>query len=218
MDRQALKFSVFDLDRTLFSKNSSLEFCKYLYKNRIFSFFFLLQSFLYGIRHKYFGLTLEQLHQKVFRKLLCGMSITLLSECVESFVEREMENLLYHPAVERLRLAQHLGHVTMILSSSPGFLVGAIASKLQVDDWRASEYKVDKDKRLCQIAQILQGETKAFWVRAVGDDLGIQKEEITAYSDSYLDLPFLQSAGVPVVVNPDKKLRKISKEQNWEEI
>ncbi|MBX9923329.1 MAG: HAD-IB family hydrolase [Rhabdochlamydiaceae bacterium] len=213
-----MKFSVFDLDRTLISKNSSFEFCKYLYKNRIFSFFFVVQSFLYCIRHKYFGLTLEQLHHSVFRKLLRGMSLTTLSEYVYSFVEKEIESLLYQPAIERLRLAQHEGHFTMILSNSPGFLVGPIASKLQVDDWRASEYKVDKDQRLCQIALILHGETKAFWVRAMSRYLGIQEQEITAYSDSYLDLPFLQSAGVPVVVNPDSKLKKISKEKSWEEI
>lgn len=213
-----MKFSVFDLDRTLLSKNSSFEFCKFLYKNRVFSFFFVIQSFLYSIRHKYFGLTLEQLHHSVFRKLLRGMSLKTLSEYVYSFVEREIENLLYLPALERLRLAQHEGHFTMILSNSPNFLVSAIASKLQVDDWRASEYKVDKDQKLCQIALILHGEAKAFWVRTMSRYLGIQEQEVTAYSDSYLDLPFLQSAGVPVVVNPDSKLKKISKEKNWEEI
>ena len=213
-----MKFSVFDLDQTLLSKNSSFEFCKYLYKRGIFSFFFVVQSFIYSIRHKYFGLTLEQLHHSVFRKLLRGMPLKTLSDYVYSFVERELETLLYQPAMERLRLAQHEGHFTMILSNSPGFLVGPIASKLQVDDWRASEYRVDKDQKLCQIALILHGETKAFWVHRISHYLGIRQQEVTAYSDSYLDLPFLQSAGIPVVVNPDSKLKKISKEKNWEEI
>lgn len=213
-----MKFSVFDLDRTLLSKNSSFEFCKYLYKNRIFSFFFVVQSFVYAIRHKYFGLTLEQLHRRVFDKFLRGMSLKTISEYVYSFVERELENLLYLPAFERLRLAQHEGQFTMILSNSPGFLVGAIASKLQVDDWRASEYKVDKDQKLCEIALILHGEAKAFWVQAMSLCLGIQKQDITAYSDSHLDLPFLEAAGAAVVVNPDRILKKISEEKNWEEI
>ncbi len=213
-----MKFSVFDLDRTLLSKNSSFEFCKYLYKNRIFSFFFVVQSFVYAIRHKYFGLTLEQLHRRVFEKFLRGMSLKVISEYVYSFVERELENLLYLPAFERLRRAQHEGQFTMILSNSPGFLVGAIASKLQVDDWRASEYKVDKDQKLCEIALILHGEAKAFWVHAMSLYLGIQKQDITAYSDSHLDLPFLEAAGAAVVVNPDRILKKISEEKNWEEI
>lgn len=213
-----MKFSVFDLDRTLLSKNSSFEFCKYLYKKRVFSFFYVIQSVIYSIRHKYFGLTLEQLHYKVFKKLLRGINIQTLSRHVYSFVESEIERMVYLPAMERLRRAQHEGHFTMILSNSPNFLVSAIARKLQVDDWRSSEYKVDKDQRLCQISLILHGEAKAFWVRTVSHRLGILKREITAYSDSYLDLPFLQSAGVAVVVNPDSKLKQISKKKSWEEI
>ncbi len=213
-----MKFSAFDLDKTLLSKNSSFEFCKYLYASRFFSFFFVVRSVFYYIWHLYFGLTLEQLHHRVFKKLLRGIDIGTLSRHVSSFLEQEMENLLYFPALERLRLAQHQGHFTMILSNSPSFLVGAIALRLQVDDWKASEYKVDKDQKLCHISHILHGEAKAFWVRKVSSLLGTSEAEITAYSDSHLDLPFLESAGVSVVVNPDSKLKKISKEKNWEEI
>ena len=213
-----MKFSVFDLDRTLLCKNSSFEFCKYLYKNRVFSFFVVVLSCLYYIRHKYFGLTLEQLHHRVFKKLLQGMSLQVLSCQARSFIEEDVENLLYLPALERLRCAQHEGHYTMILSNSPSFLVEVIAHKLNVDDWKASEYKVDKDQRLCHISQILHGEEKAFWVRKVSLDFGIDEKDITAYSDSYFDLLFLQSAGVPVVVNPDKRLKRISQERHWKEI
>ncbi len=213
-----MKFSVFDLDRTLFSKNSSFEFCKYLYKNQFFSLFFVLKSAFYYIWHEYFGLTLEQLHRKVFKKLLRGVDLQTLSSHVSSFLEQEMERLLYFPALQRLRRAQHEGHFTMILSNSPSFLVGEIASRLEVDDWRASEYKVDKDQRLCHISQILHGDVKAFWVRKVSLRLGIREEEVTAYSDSHLDLPFLESAGAAVVVNPDSRLKKIAGEKNWEQI
>lgn len=213
-----MRFSAFDLDKTLFSKNSSFEFCKYLYASRFFSVFFVIRSVFYYIWHLYFGLTLEQLHRKVFKKLLRGIDIKTLSSHVSSFLEQEMENLLYFPALERLRLAQHEGHFTMILSNSPSFLVGEIASRLQVDDWKASEYSIDKDQRLCHISHILHGKDKAFWVRKMSSLLGTSEGEVTAYSDSHLDLPFLESAGVPIVVNPDSRLKKISKEKNWEEI
>ena len=213
-----MRFSVFDLDKTLLSKNSSFEFCKYLYKKKIFSSSFFLKSIFYSIRYQYFGLTLEKLHHKVFQTLLHGFSFHILSDYVCSFVEKELEGLLYMPALERLKRAQHQGHFTMILSNSPNFLVGAIAHRLQVDDWKASEYKVDKDWRLCQISRILHGKDKALWVDKIRGQLGIPKQWVTAYSDSYLDLPFLRSAGVPVVVNPDSRLKKVSKECNWEEI
>jgi hypothetical protein len=37
----------------------------------------------------------------------------------------------------------------------------------------------------------------------------------TAYSDSHTDLPFLEVVGNPVVVNPDRDLRRIARERGW---
>ena len=37
----------------------------------------------------------------------------------------------------------------------------------------------------------------------------------TAYSDSHTDLPFLEAVGNPVVVNPDRELRRVAEERGW---
>jgi len=36
-----------------------------------------------------------------------------------------------------------------------------------------------------------------------------------AYSDSFSDLPMLESVGLPAAVNPDRRLRRIARERNW---
>ncbi len=90
-----------------------------------------------------------------------------------------------------------------------------IAQVLGVDEWRATQYAVDKQKNLCHIASIMQGEEKASCVKEIAGKLSIGKEKITAYSDSFLDLPLLLSAGIPVAVNPDRKLRRFSKRHDW---
>ncbi len=177
-----------------------------------------MQSLFYYVKHLYFGLSLEDLHHKVFQKSLRGISLRDLSFQAASFVEKEGTHLLYFPTLQRLRRAQHEGHYTMILSSSPAFLVEVIASFLSVDDFKASEYAVDKDQRLCKISSILLGDGKASWVHKVSLDLGIARDNIIAYSDSHLDLPFLLSAGTAIVVSPDAKLKKVSVEKGWEEI
>ena len=213
-----MPLSVFDLDRTLLRKNSSFEFCKYLYKKGVFDLPFVLYSCLYHIRHRFFGLDLEALHRKVFQRLLNGKCFRSLSAHIPHFIETHLEDLIYYPALQKLRLAQHLGHYTMILSNAPNFLVKEISERLGVSDWKASEYEVDKDAKLCQISLILQGKEKAKCVRDVSRKLKIPKSEITAYSDSFYDLPFLQCAGTAIVVNPDKKLQKYSLKSSWEEI
>ncbi len=170
------------------------------------------------MRHKFFGLTLTQLHEKTFKSVLYGKKVEVIAEYVRDFVDNWLSEALYLPAIAELRRAQHLGYYTMILSNSPSFLVKAIAERLNVSDWRATEYGVDKEGRLCHIAHILNGKDKAWQVKNIMRLLGLNKGNVVAYSDSYWDLPLLESAGRAVVVNPDRKLQRISLEHNWPKI
>ena len=211
----SLNLSVFDLDHTLLKKNSSVEFCKYLYKKKKLSFFSVLLSLLYYIRHSYLSLSLEDLHRKTFNKLLYKMRLEDLEKEASLFAQRYLDDLIYGPAFKKLKSAQELGHFTMILSSSPGFLVRVLAEKLQVNAWKASEYQIDESGRLSKISCILQGEGKAMVVQDTAKRLSISKKDITAYSDSHLDFPFLMSAGTSVLVNPTNRLKALSKELGW---
>ena len=49
---------------------------------------------------------------------------------------------------------------------------------------------------------------------AITEDLDLA--ESFAYSDSITDLPMLEAVGHPVVVNPDRELRRIAVERGWE--
>ncbi len=210
--------SAFDLDRTLLKKNSSAEFCKYLYKKGIFSFFSVVHACLYYIQHIYFGLTLAQLHQKSFNRLLKGLSIEFLEEQVEDFLNENLDSLFYPPALERIQKARQNNHYILILSAAPSFLVKSIAQRLKVDDWKGSEYGIDKERKLCEIASIVQGKEKSCYLALEKERLGLRKEDVIAYSDSHLDLPFLYAAGRQIVVNPNHKLKKIASKLGWEKI
>jgi HAD superfamily hydrolase (TIGR01490 family) len=210
--------SAFDLDCTLLKKNSSFEFCKYLYKNNVLSSFSMLYACVYYIWHTCFGLSLERLHSKVFESFLQGLSMEMLSRQVTSFVNLTWKDLVYFPAWERLKSAQHKGHFTLILSSSPSFLVRVLAEKFQVDDWKASEYLVDAEQKLSCVDSILLGNGKALALQRTCASLHIPTTQSIAYSDSILDLCFLQAAGLAVVVNPDSHLQKLSSSLSWEQI
>ncbi|MCX6989103.1 MAG: HAD-IB family hydrolase [Chlamydiae bacterium] len=213
-----MQVCVFDLDRTLIKSNSSFQFCLYLYQKKIFSCFHVIRSCLYYIQHRFLGLSLTELHEKTFKSVLKGMSLNTISMYVKEFVDHWLIDALYIPAICELRRAQHLGYYTLILSNSPSFLVKVIAERLNVTDWKGTEYEVDKDGKLCHIAHVLNGKEKASQVRTVIQKLGLTKNNVTAYSDSVSDLPLLESAGQAVVVNPDRKLKRISQAQNWPKI
>ena len=206
--------SVFDLDKTITADNCSLGFCRYLVRKNVLPFHTLFFSLFYYIKHVFFGMSLADLNTRTFQRLLQGRPLEKIETLVEPFLEEYFYTRIYPPVIAQLKLAQHLGYYTLILSNSPSFLVGKIAQLLGVNEWQATQYAVDKERNLCHIASIMQGEDKACCVREVAERLCIAKEKITAYSDSFLDLPLLLSAGVPVAVNPDRRLRRFSEEQN----
>lgn len=207
--------AVFDLDKTLVVDNCSFAFCRYLVSKKILPFSSLLCASFYYIRHTFLGMGLVDLHNRAFSTLLKGHSLPTLETQVEPFLKEYLPLKAYFPALSQLQLAQQLGHHTLILSNSPSFLVRKIAEHLHVDEWCSTEYAIDKEKNLCHIAFMMQGEEKAFVVKKTAERLSIPVENITAYSDSFFDLPLLLSAGVPVAVNPDLKLRRFAHAHNW---
>ena len=207
--------TVFDLDRTIVADNCSLDFCRYLVSKNILPSSSLIYSLFYYIKHLFFGMSLSDLHDRVFEHLLRGKSLEQLEVNVEPFLQEYLFPQIYPPVLAELRLAQHLGYYTLILSNSPSFLVEKIALILGVNEWRATQYAVDKERKLCHITSIMQGEEKASCVQEIAGKLSIGKEQITAYSDSFLDLPLLLSAGTPIAVNPDRKLRRFSQQHQW---
>jgi len=165
--------------------------------------------------HKGHMLSLSSLHHAAFGLLFRGCLASSLLPHVDDFLAKHLDRLLYLPAIHRLRKAQAEGHFVAILSSSPDFLVSKIAEKLSVADWHASHYFIDRHQKFSHISLLIEGDEKALLVREYAEKLRIAKTRIAAYSDSYLDLPFLQSAGIVIGVNPDRRLRRLCLKNCW---
>lgn len=207
--------SAFDLDHTLFSDNSGFRFGLYLYRKRLYSFRHLLAIFFVYILVYCGLLSLKNLHQVGFKYLFRGQSEPLVKQWIEDFLNEDFEKCLYKPALDKLREAQSAGHLTIILSNSPDFIVEAVAKRLGIPQWRSTEYALDKERRFCHILRIMYGEDKATAVEELRKEYRLTKSAVTAYTDSHLDLPFLMIAGTAIGVNPDRQLRAICKKNNW---
>ena len=211
-----LKASIFDLDRTLIRSNCSWDFCCYLISKKVLARTTFLRCLFYYFQHVLLKMPPARLHELVFNQFLRGVCLESLTDHVDAFISSYLDKMLYDPVVRRLELAKHLGHYTMILSSSPSFLVEKIAYYFSVDHWMSTHYAVDKDQKLCHISAIMEGERKASCALKSAEQLGICPSAITAYSDSVWDLPLLSIVGKAVAVRPDRRLRAIAKMRNWE--
>lgn len=207
--------SAFDLDHTLLRVNSSFHFCKYLCQRGYVPRWKLFFVFSYTIQHLLGLLSTKDLHNLAFQRFFFGLNPVDVQRWVDEFLHRYFNHYLYLPAIEVLQKSQEAGDVTMILSSSPNFLVEPIAKKLNISLWYATEYAIDKDCRFCHISHIVLGDEKKQKIDELRQQLGSAGTVVTAYSDSHLDLPFLLAADIRVGVNPTRQLRAICQRNHW---
>jgi phosphoserine phosphatase len=213
--RSMMKLTVFDLDHTLLSVNSSYVFGQYLYRQRFYSFISMGYCVLCYALHKVGYLPIPQLHQRIFQSIFNGKTVPELERAAESFLDLHLSEMVYEPALMQLKEAQREGYPIVILSSAPDFLVKPIASRLGVNLWEATCYAINTENRLCGISHVVQGKDKANAALKIAAQMGISNESIVVYTDSYLDLPLLEVAGSAIGVNPDKKLRGLCQQKGW---
>lgn len=158
---------------------------------------------------------MRKLHEATFNNFFCGLSARTVDDYATKFISIKLNDLIYQPAFDKLQQAKNDGYYTVILSSSPDFLVEKIALMLQVDTWDSTIYQKNKLNHFSHITQFMEGEQKAQILLQLMEELKISKENVTAYTDSYLDLPFLQASGNPIGVNPDRRLKAYCRQNRW---
>jgi HAD superfamily hydrolase (TIGR01490 family) len=207
---------VFDLDHTLIRINSSYAFGSYLFQQKQFYLAQIVWSLIDYMRHQWLGLSMQQLHQKSFNRLFKNFPFIRLQACVQDFLDKNLKDLLSLPVWERLKVAQTEGHETLLLSSSPDFLVQPLAANLGVSGWGATIYQMNEEGNLSHLSQVMDGKQKAHYLLNHLKTSEFSLSSVTAYSDSYLDLPLLEIVGQAIGVNPDKRLKKVCVQNQWE--
>ena len=176
----------------------------------------MLKLVLYYSLHKLDVLCLEKLHQHIFQEIFFGKNADSIKEHVNLFIAEHLNSYLYIPAVQKLQSAKKNQDFISLLSNSPDFLVGPIASFLKIEDWKGTVYEIDKTGHFSKISSFFEGDQKAEYLKSLCKRFNLLKENVVAYSDSFLDLPFLMEAGKVVAVNPDRKLKLLSQQNKWE--
>ncbi|MBS4168500.1 haloacid dehalogenase-like hydrolase [Parachlamydia sp. AcF125] len=206
--------TVFDLDHTLLLQNSSLKLGIYLYQTGKLTWYKMcLLIACYGL-HKIGVVSFRRLHLLCLKIYFQFIAFSELETWIEEFLDSQFEKMINPLVVSKLGEAQQLNHYTILLSTSPAFLVKHFAKRFQVDYWKGTSYIVENDK-LIGVASVLGGQDKATYVASFLKEKGIPLHHSTAYTDHIADLPLLQTVGNAVVVNPSKKLRRLCLQNNW---
>lgn len=207
----------FDLDKTIIAKSSAYAFNKQFLERGIISPTDMLQM---ALSH---ALYMSQGHDEVqmeatreqFSALIAGHSARELRQVAIETLEQNITPYIYAEALDLIREHRTQGHQVFIISASARQIVEPIAQALGVYNVVATELEVRDGVFTGETEFFCRGENKAVQMRRIAKKHQLDLAECFAYSDSITDEPMLSAVGHPVVVNPDRALRKIAAEREW---
>jgi len=207
----------FDLDRTLLRRSSALALAGTFRERGLISRWQMLRAAGWQLLFVARGASHETVRRAAEDglRVLAGYTPEELRELCANALEPVLRPLVY---AEPLRLVQQhheRGEKVYIVSATLQEIVDVIAEDLGFDGALGTLCEVKDGRYTGRAERALHAGAKADCIRAVAEREGYDLAECTAYSDSHTDVPFLEAVGHPVVVNPDRGLRRIAAERDW---
>lgn len=216
---RTVEAAFFDLDKTVIAKASMVAFGRPLLAEGFISRRLMVRALWNNLIFHWMGADEEQMRK--FResalRITRGWDQALISSLVRDNLTEVIEPIVYDEALDLIRAHQAAGREVYLVSASPIEIVAPLGTFLRVDGTIASQARIDEAGRYTgEVDFYSYGPFKAEAITELAAERGIDLAASFAYSDSATDLPMLEVVGHPVVVNPDKELRRIARERDWE--
>jgi HAD superfamily hydrolase (TIGR01490 family) len=135
--------------------------------------------------------------------------------CTEIFHEVLLPSV-YNEAVAEIEFHKTRNAHIVILSSALKTVCHEMAMFLNIDDIICSELEVENGYLTGRpLGRLCFGEEKALRLQEYCNKNNYRTSDAWYYGDSISDLQVLNTVGIPVCVNPDKKLRKTAQKRGW---
>lgn len=209
----------FDLDKTIVSRSSSLALGRPLYRAGMVSRGQLMRGAYAQLVYLLIGADEDRMDRlkEGMLQLTKGWDRGQVERLVQDVMLDVIDPYVYQEALDLIAEHQAAGRRIYIVSSSPEEVVRPLARHFGVSGVIATRAQVGPDNRYTgELEFYAYGQQKADAIRALADRDDIDLSGCYAYTDSITDVPMLEVVGNPVAVNPDKELRHVAEEREWE--
>jgi HAD superfamily hydrolase (TIGR01490 family) len=208
----------FDLDRTLIRRSSALALAPAFRRHGVIGRGQLAKAALWQLLFAARGASREAVRRAAEDglMLLRGFPVASMDTLVREALEPTLKPLVYPQALSLVREHRERGEPTYVVSATLQEIIEPLALDLGFDGALGSVCEVHEGRFTGRVVRACHGAGKADAVRVLAAREQLDLARSTAYSDSYSDVPFLEAVGRPVVVNPDRELRRLATERGWE--
>ncbi len=214
---QARTAALFDLDKTVIAKSSTLAFSKPFFNQGLINRRTVLKSSYAQFLYLLSGADHDQMDRmRVHLTDMCtGWDVAQVQSIVNETLHDIVAPLVFAEAADLIADHKLCGRDVVVVSASGEELVAPIARALGATHAMATRMVVEDGKYTGDIAFYCYGEGKVQAIRELAAREHYPLEHCYAYSDSITDMPMLEAVGHPSVVNPDRALRKEATTRGW---
>lgn len=210
-----MSIAFFDLDRTILSVNSGSLWIRRELRLGKLTRAQALQGAFWAALYNLGFVRLEIFLERAVASLR-GVPEVDIAQRNRDFWREEVVYTIRPGAAAAIEAHRGAGDALVLLTSSSTYLSELVAQHLGFDEILCNRFEVVADVFTGRLhGDLCYGRGKVVRALACSERRGVRLEKCTFYSDSYSDMPMLLSVGLPVVVNPDVRLRFAAGRRRW---
>lgn len=205
----------FDLDRTVTDSVSGRELATGAYKRGLMKRSDLAGALLLSLFHK---MRLADPARAIARmgKWVKGIPVEKMEKLSSDICNEILIPSVYTQVHKELSMHKGRNALVVILSSTIAPVCRIMAGHLGIDDVQCTDLE-EKDGVLTgnPSGNFCFEEEKAVRLKEYCEKNNSKLQDAWYYGDSVADIPALSIVGHPVCINPEKKLEKLARKNNW---
>ena len=158
----------------------------------------------------------RRLFNEIFFREYHGLEKAWLERLSERLFDEVTRPSIYPGAKALVEADRAKGFRLVLVTGALDFELGPVARYFGFDDVICNSLVYKNGTATGEITPPLIAEQeKVAALRRLCTEYNVDTAHSKAYSDSFSDLPMLESVGMPAAVNPDRRLRRAALERGW---
>lgn len=208
--------ALFDLDRTLLRVDSARLYTRFRRDRGEATLVDALRVGLWLTQYTLGVIDAPKVARQALRGFKGREEAWLERSCAEWFPEYVLPEL-QDAGRRAVKARRDAGDVVAIVTGATRYVAEPVAAELGIEHVICSELELDAEGRFTGdiVEPLCYGPGKVERAGRLAEREGFLLQDATFYSDSITDLPLLEAVRTPVVINPDRRLRKVALERGW---
>ena len=210
-----VSIAFFDFDETLIVGNSGNLWIRRELRSGHITRLQALHAASWMVRYRLGFASMEDALRTAIRSL-AGTPEETLRQRTRDFYQEEVRQLYRAGARQALDQHRSRGDACVLLTASSLYLSELVSNELRLDGVLCNRFQVREGLHTGEVeGELCFGTGKLRYAEAYAQRSGVSLAACTFYTDSYSDLPVLERVGTPVLVNPDRRLRREARARGW---